>query len=179
MMQAADTPWMARPSIRNGVDMAPVGVRAIISAPTMLRMKPRFMMRTRPMRSARPPITTMNIPENRDVMATAMFIRLASMPRSFCMSGAMLSVVWANSQNAITPMIMPNSSLSLPLKATAWLLPAEAATVLMCESPRFGFRQGARSGRTPRGHRANKAVERRGRWLRFGRWLMASEGLLS
>ena len=70
---------------------------------------------SRPTRSAKPPITTMKIPENSEVMATATFIMLASMPRSRLMSGAMLSVVWANSQNATTPMMMPNSSRSLPL----------------------------------------------------------------
>ena len=71
------------------------------------------------MRSARPPITTMNMPENSAVTATAMFIRLASRPRSFCIAGAMFSVVWANSQNAITPMIIPNNRRSLPLKGVA------------------------------------------------------------
>jgi hypothetical protein len=30
------------------------------------------------------------------------------------MSGATFKVVWANNQNAITPMMMPNKSLSLP-----------------------------------------------------------------
>ena len=61
----------------------------------------------------------MNMPENSAVTATAMFIRLASRPRSFCIAGAMFSVVWANSQNAITPMIIPNSRRSLPLKGVA------------------------------------------------------------
>src|SRR5690606_17190367 len=68
----------------------------------------------RPMRSATPPITTMKIPENRAVMATAMFMVSAVTPRSRLMSGAMFRVVWANSQKAMTPMMMPKRSLSLP-----------------------------------------------------------------
>jgi hypothetical protein len=72
------------------------------------------VIRNRPTRSANPPMTTMKMPENSEVSATAMFMVAASMPRSRCMSGAMLSVVWANSQNATTPMMMPNSRRSLP-----------------------------------------------------------------
>lgn len=80
----------------------------------MFRKKPIFTTFRRPTRSARPPIATMKMPENSAVIATAMFIMLASSPRSFCMSGATFKVVWANNQNAITPMMMPNKSLSLP-----------------------------------------------------------------
>ena len=52
-------------------------------------------------------MTTMKMPENSAVMATAMFIMLASRPRSFCMAGAMFRVVCAKSQNVMTPRMMP------------------------------------------------------------------------
>ncbi len=42
----------------------------------MLRMLPVMAIRTRPMRSARPPKKTMNSPENRAVIETARFIWL-------------------------------------------------------------------------------------------------------
>lgn len=57
MMQAADTPWIARPSMSVGTASTPVGASAISNAPTMLNTKPSVMMRTRPTRSAKPPIT--------------------------------------------------------------------------------------------------------------------------
>ena len=41
------------------------------------------------------------------VGASAMFIMLASRPRSFCMAGAMFRVVCAKSQNVMTPRMMP------------------------------------------------------------------------
>ena len=59
-------------------------------------------------------MTTMKMPENSAVMATAMFIMLASRPRSFCIAGAMFRVVCAKSQNVMTPRMIPYSSLSLP-----------------------------------------------------------------
>jgi hypothetical protein len=47
------------------------------SEPTMLRMNPHQIF-TRPTRSARPPITTMKMPENNAVMDTAMFMTLVA-----------------------------------------------------------------------------------------------------
>ena len=85
----------------------------------MLSTKPTITILTRPTRSAKPPMKTMNMPENSAVMATAIFIRLASSPRSLCISGAMFSVVWANSQNVSTPKIIPKSNLSFPLNPVA------------------------------------------------------------
>lgn len=61
-------------------------------------------------------MNTMKMPENSAVMATAMFIVVGARPSSSPMSGAMLSVVWANSQNVSTPRTMPNSTRSLPAK---------------------------------------------------------------
>ena len=80
----------------------------------MLRTKPHCTTFTRPIRSASPPMTTMKMPENSAVIDTAMFITLVSIPRSAAMVGAMFSVVWANSQKASTPRIMPKRSRSLP-----------------------------------------------------------------
>jgi len=114
MMQAADRPWRARPGKMNQGAGAPLGATAIRNEPTMLRRKPILTTLTRPTRSARPPMTTMKMPENRAVIATAMFIRLLSRPRSFCMSGATFNVVWAKSQKVITPRMMPIRSLSVP-----------------------------------------------------------------
>lgn len=54
------------------------------------------------------------MPENRAVMETAIFMMLVSTPRSSAMTGAMFSVVWAKSQNASTPNMMPNKTLSFP-----------------------------------------------------------------
>ncbi len=57
----------------------------------------------------------MKMPENSEVMATATFIMLAYTPRLRLVSSAILSIVWTNSQNATTPMMMPKSSRPLPL----------------------------------------------------------------
>ena len=75
---------------------------------------PHIRIRTRPSRSARPPATTMKMPEKRAVIDTAMFITLVVTPRSALIAGEMLSVVCAKSQNARTPKMMPKRSLSLP-----------------------------------------------------------------
>jgi hypothetical protein len=80
----------------------------------MLRMKPHCTVFTRPIRSASPPMTTTKMPENNAAMDTAMFITLVSTPRSVAMVGAIFSVVWAKSQKASTPRIMPNRSRSVP-----------------------------------------------------------------
>src|SRR5947209_934629 len=80
----------------------------------MLRMKPHCTIFTRPARSASPPMTTMKMPENSAVIDTAMFITLIWTPRSAAMVGAMFSVVWAKSQKASTPRMMPKRSRSLP-----------------------------------------------------------------
>ena len=118
MMHAPDRPCSARPSSRKYSAIAPPGAKPINSDPMMLSTKPTITILTRPIRSAKPPMKTMKMPENSAVMATAIFIRLVSSPRSFCMSGATFSVVWANSQNVSTPIIMPNSNLSFPLKSS-------------------------------------------------------------
>ena len=53
----------------------------------MLKTKPHMRIFTRPSRSARPPMTTMKMPENRAVIETAMFmtfvatLRAAAIPR--------------------------------------------------------------------------------------------------
>ena len=114
MMQAPDNHCSARPGSRKEAASAPPGAMAISSDPMMLSTKPAITTRTRPMRSAKPPTNTMKMPEKRAVSATAMFIRPAPSPRSFCMSGAMFSVVWAKSQKASTPRIIPSRSLSFP-----------------------------------------------------------------
>jgi hypothetical protein len=44
------------------------------------------------------------------------------------MSGAMLNVVWANSQQATTPMMMPNSRRSLPWN---WGVSLDAETIFI------------------------------------------------
>lgn len=113
-MKAPERPWQMRPTIRKLLPSEPVGARPISSEPTMEKMKPHITVLTRPMRSARPPTTTMKIPEKRAVMDTAMFISVWSTPRSAAMVGAMLRVVWANSQKARMPRMMPYSSLSVP-----------------------------------------------------------------
>ena len=80
----------------------------------MLKTKPHIRIFTRPTRSARPPTTTMKMPENSAVIDTAMFMTLVATLRSAAIAGAMLRVVWANSQNASTPRMMPKRSLSSP-----------------------------------------------------------------
>ena len=52
-------------------------------------------------------MTTMKMPENSAVIDMAMFITLVSIFRSDAMVGPMFSVVWANSQNASTPRMIP------------------------------------------------------------------------
>ena len=89
------------------------------SEPAIDSPKPSRMMRMRPSRSARPPITTVKMPENSEVSDTATFIVPEATPRSRRMSGATFSMVWANSQKVTSPAIMPNSSRSLPWKAAA------------------------------------------------------------
>src|SRR5690349_10539877 len=77
MMQAAESPWQIRPPIRKVEASAPPeGAKPTTSEPTMLRAKPHCTTFTRPTRSASPPITTMKIPENSEVIETAMFITL-------------------------------------------------------------------------------------------------------
>jgi hypothetical protein len=105
-----------RPSIRNTDARLPAGASPTSSEPAMLRTKPICTIFTRPNRSARLPTTTMKMPENSAVIDTAMFIRLMPIPRSFAIAGEMFSVVWANSQKANTPKMMPNSTRSLPTK---------------------------------------------------------------
>ena len=80
----------------------------------MLKTKPHIRIFTRPSRSARPPTTTMKMPENSAVIDTAMFMTLVATLRSAAIAGAMLRVVWANSQKASTPRMMPKRSLSSP-----------------------------------------------------------------
>ena len=80
----------------------------------MPKTKPHIRTLTRPTRSARPPMTTMKMPENSAVIDTAMFMTLVEMLRSAAIAGAMLRVVWANSQNARTPRMIPKRSLSSP-----------------------------------------------------------------
>ena len=56
----------------------------------------------------------MKMPENSAVMDTAMFMTFVATARSAAIAGAMLRVVWANSQKASTPRMMPKRSLSSP-----------------------------------------------------------------
>jgi hypothetical protein len=114
MMNAAESPWKMRPSISRGTAIEPGGAMATSSDPTMPSMNPTFRIFTRPTRSASPPTTTMKMPENSAVIDTAMFMTLVATARSAAMAGAMFKVVWANSQNASTPRMMPKRSLSLP-----------------------------------------------------------------
>ena len=103
-----------RPSISSGTASDPRGAAPTSSDPAMPRTNPQFRIFTRPARSARPPTTTMKMPENKAVMDTAMFMTLVVTTRSAAMAGAMLSVVCAKSQKARTPKMMPKSSLSSP-----------------------------------------------------------------
>ena len=59
----------------------------------MLRTNPHIRIFTRPTRSARPPTTTMKMPENSAVIDTAMFMTLVGTSRSVAMAGAMFRVV--------------------------------------------------------------------------------------
>ncbi len=127
MMQAADRPWQMRPAVSSTAASGPEGASPTRSAPMMPSTKPAWTTRTRPTQSARPPMTTMKMPEKRAVIETAMFMTLVSRSRSAAMIGAMLSVVWANSQKARTPKIMPNRSRSLPI-----LAPSARAVVAAC-----------------------------------------------
>ena len=67
-----------RPSISSGTASAPGGAMPTSSEPTMLRMNPHIRIFTRPTRSARPPTTTMKMPENNAVIDTAMFMTLVA-----------------------------------------------------------------------------------------------------
>jgi len=60
----------------------------------------------------------MKIPENKEVMDTAMFITEVSILKSFAMTTLMFKVVCANNQKAKTPRMIPNSNLSFPLYGT-------------------------------------------------------------
>lgn len=111
MMQAADTPCRMRPAIRNVA--VPDGVSAMSSEPRMLNRRPVLVSFTRPSRSARPPATTMKIPEKSAVMLTAMLLTASEICSSSRIAGATFSVVCANSQKVITARTMPRmSSLS-------------------------------------------------------------------
>lgn len=114
MMNAPDRPWQIRPSISKVPPIAPDGASPTSSEPTIENPKPSISILTRPTLSARPPMTTMKMPENSAVIDTAMFMNDCSSCRSAAMVGAMFSVVWANSQNASTPRMIPNSNRSLP-----------------------------------------------------------------
>ena len=85
-------------------------------------------IRTRPTRSAKPPMKTMNRPENKAVIETARFIwlRLTWGLATWSIGPPLISVrtlratvpiVPANIQKVRTPRTMPVSSLSFPLKA--------------------------------------------------------------
>ena len=71
-----------RPSISSGTASAPDGAIPTSSEPTMLSTNPHIKIFTRPTRSARPPTTTMKMPENSAVIDTAMFMTLVATPRS-------------------------------------------------------------------------------------------------
>ena len=114
MMNAAESPWQTRPDISNGTANAPDGAIPTSSDPAMPSTNPHIRIFTRPTRSARPPTTTMKMPENSAVMDTAMFMTLVATPRSLAIAGAILRVVCANSQKARTPKMMPKRSLSSP-----------------------------------------------------------------
>lgn len=101
----------------------------------MLSTKPHCTMRTRPTRSAKPPMTTMKMPEKSAVMDTAMFMTLVPTPRSSAMTGAMFSVVWAKSQNASTPRIMPKRILSLPWNRSLATRPTRTESVDTLQHP--------------------------------------------
>ena len=103
------------------VAIDPGGVKPTSNEPTILKTKPILIIFNLPTRSASPPMTTIKIPENKEVIDTAMFIIAVSIRRSFTMSTLMFNVVCANSQNAKTPRIMPNRSLSLPLYGTVFI----------------------------------------------------------
>src|SRR5690606_32068661 len=135
MMQAADSPCSARPDSSTGAASAPSGVSATSSAPVMPSPKPMRVMRTRPTPSASPPMTTAKMPANSEVSAPAVFIAPAPTPRSAPTTGATLSIVWANSQNDITPSTSPASRRSLPPSAAGPGEGTGAASVLT--RPRF------------------------------------------
>ena len=80
---------------------------------------PSLAILTRPTRSAVPPISTMNRPENRAVTETARFIDAAStnswsVLMSSMMAGATVPAVPAKSQNVTTASTMPSRRRSVP-----------------------------------------------------------------
>jgi hypothetical protein len=103
-----------RPSIRKGPAKVPVGAAPTRSEPAMPKANPHITILTRPSRSARPPMTTMKIPEKRAVIETAMFMTFVATSRSAAIVGAMFNVVCANSQKPSTPKMIPNRSRSSP-----------------------------------------------------------------
>ena len=105
-------PWIMRPAIRNIA--VPDGESAIRSEPRILRARPILVSLTRPNWSARPPATTINIPENSAVMLTAMLLSLLVICRSSRMVGATFKVVWAKSQKVTTARTIPRINRLLP-----------------------------------------------------------------
>src|ERR1043165_265484 len=103
---------MIRPVIKKAT--VPAGEIAIRSEPRTLSAKPTWVIFNRPRRSARPPATTMKIPENRAVMLTAILFRLSLIRNSSRIAGATFSVVCAKSQKLMTARTMPRISLLAP-----------------------------------------------------------------
>jgi hypothetical protein len=116
MMHAAEKPWIARPASSNGKANPPTA-KTSSREPTTPRATPINVILTRPTRSARPPVKTMNSPENKAVIETARFIEAASMnrgPMSSIIAGATVPVVPAKSQKVTTARTRPKRSLSVP-----------------------------------------------------------------
>jgi hypothetical protein len=114
-MHAPDNPWNIRPLISTGAAIAPAGVIPTSTDPMILHKNPILIIFNLPTLSARPPSTTINIPENKVAIETAMFINDVSIRRSLAMSTLMFNMVCANSQKANTPRMIPNNNLSFPL----------------------------------------------------------------
>lgn len=70
MMHAVDTPCKARPTSINGVASPPTA-NTRSAEPTIEKTIPMRVTLTRPIRSASPPATTMNKPENRPASGAA------------------------------------------------------------------------------------------------------------
>ncbi len=151
-MHAAERPWMARPVSSRGRAALPVA-RMIRTDPRMPSPLPTKAMRTRPMRSARPPMKTMKRPEKSAVTETARFIwsRLTSGLATLSMGAPLMSVrmlratvptVPANIQKVRTPRTIPVRSRSLSLNPSAVV--AGCVLVVMTRPP---FRGRPRSRR--------------------------------
>nr|AAL26691.1 unknown [Staphylococcus aureus] len=117
IIHAADTPCIIRPKISNAGKF----VIIINAEPIILNNKPIFVIFTRPILSARPPVPTTNMPENSAVRLTAILIVPISAPKLRCKFGTTFTSDCANNQNVITPNTIPKINL-LPPRYVSFML---------------------------------------------------------